>query len=154
MCVCVCVCMFFTGEGLFHTKQFSDGSRVSENSAQFSHYLPGEGLSPVRPSTSDTKHKPRLLPGHLNGYKLEVPVTSSLGLIHFLEWLTELTFLFFHFWPRLEACGFLVPQPGIEPGPWQRKLQVLTTGLPGNFSTQEFVWIGCGVSNRKEVLDD
>ena len=30
------------------------------------------------------------------------------------------------------ACGILVPQPGIEPGPLQWKRRVLTTGPPGN----------------------
>ena len=30
------------------------------------------------------------------------------------------------------ACEILVPPPGIEPRPHQRKRQVLTTGLPGN----------------------
>ena len=31
------------------------------------------------------------------------------------------------------ACRILVPWPGIEPGPWQWKCRVLTTGPPGNF---------------------
>ena len=30
------------------------------------------------------------------------------------------------------ACRILVPQPGIEPSPWQWKYWALTTGLPGN----------------------
>ena len=30
------------------------------------------------------------------------------------------------------ACGILVPWSGINSGPWQRKCQVLTTGLPRN----------------------
>ena len=41
--------------------------------------------------------------------------------------------LFLLFWPRHVACGFLVPQPGIEPvaTPLQWKHRVLTTGPPG-----------------------
>ena len=31
-----------------------------------------------------------------------------------------------------KACRLLVPQPGIEPGPWQQKHRVLTPGPPGN----------------------
>ena len=38
----------------------------------------------------------------------------------------------FFFWLCSRTCGILVPPPGIEPGPWQWKLRVLTTGLPGN----------------------
>ena len=38
----------------------------------------------------------------------------------------------FFFWPCHEACGVLVPQPEIEPWPWQWKCWVLTTGPPGN----------------------
>ena len=30
------------------------------------------------------------------------------------------------------AFRILVPQPGIEPGLWKWKLQILTPGLPGN----------------------
>ena len=30
------------------------------------------------------------------------------------------------------ACEILDPKAGIEPGPWQGKHGVLTTGLPGN----------------------
>ena len=41
-------------------------------------------------------------------------------------------FLFFFFWLHRAACRILVPRPGIEPGPPQRKCRVLTTGLPGN----------------------
>ena len=35
-------------------------------------------------------------------------------------------FIFFH----CTACGILVPRPGTEPGPWQWKCRVLTTGPP------------------------
>ena len=35
-------------------------------------------------------------------------------------------FLCGFFWPPCAACGILVPQPGIEPRPWQWKHQVLT----------------------------
>ena len=39
---------------------------------------------------------------------------------------------FFPLWPRCAACMILVPQPGIEGGPWQWKHRVLMTGPPGN----------------------
>ena len=35
-------------------------------------------------------------------------------------------------WPCHVAGRILAPWPGIEPRPWQRKHQILTTGLPGN----------------------
>ena len=37
-----------------------------------------------------------------------------------------------HHWPCHTACGILVPQPGIEPGPLQWKWRVRATGPPGN----------------------
>ena len=40
-------------------------------------------------------------------------------------------FFFFHFWPHLEACGILVPWPGMKPLPLQWKCSVLTTEPPG-----------------------
>ena len=46
---------------------------------------------------------------------------------------TSLSLSFFFFWPHPMACGFLVPQPGIEsrsnPDPLHWEYQVLTTGL-------------------------
>ena len=36
------------------------------------------------------------------------------------------------FWPHCMAGGILVPQPGIKPWSMAVKVQVLTTGLPGN----------------------
>ena len=51
------------------------------------------------------------------------PVTGGKHLTHIL-------FLFV--FGTVPACGILVPQPGIEPGPQQWKCWVLTTGLPGN----------------------
>ena len=42
-------------------------------------------------------------------------------------------FLFFLFWFVCTACRILAPTPETEPKPCQWKLQVLTTGLPGNF---------------------
>ena len=40
------------------------------------------------------------------------------------------------FWPRSMYCGILIPQPGIDLGPWgSENSRVLTTGLPG--SSQE-----------------
>lgn len=38
---------------------------------------------------------------------------------------------FFFFFLAAQACGSLVPSPGIESGPRQEKLTVLTTGPPG-----------------------
>ena len=40
--------------------------------------------------------------------------------------------IFFFFWLSCEACGILVPWPGIEPGPLAVKAQSLTTGRPRN----------------------
>ena len=40
---------------------------------------------------------------------------------------------FFFFWPRHVACGILVPQPGIEPGPSALKVQ-----SPNHWTTREF----------------
>ena len=39
---------------------------------------------------------------------------------------------FFFFQSCCAACEILVPGPGVEPGPWQWKHRVLTTGLPRN----------------------
>ena len=39
---------------------------------------------------------------------------------------------FFFFWLHHVACRILVPQPRMEPGPWQWKHRVLTTGPPWN----------------------
>ena len=39
--------------------------------------------------------------------------------------------IFFFFWLHHLACRILVPQPGIEPEPWQWKCWVLTPWLPG-----------------------
>ena len=82
-----------------HTsKPFSGASRVSENSAQFWHCLPGlesastgKGLHPTRPLQL---RMPTASPGSylrfwLTGYKLEAPMTPSSGLINLLEQLTE-----------------------------------------------------------------
>ena len=41
-------------------------------------------------------------------------------------------FYFFFFLPCCMACKTLVPWPGIEPGPWQRKCRVLITRPSGN----------------------
>ena len=40
-------------------------------------------------------------------------------------------FVFYCFWLCHEACGILVPWPGIEPAPSALKGKVLTTGPPG-----------------------
>ena len=46
--------------------------------------------------------------------------------------------LSFFFWPRLAACGILVPRPGIEPGPTAVKVW-----SPNDWPTREFpcLWI-------------
>ena len=38
---------------------------------------------------------------------------------------------FFFFWPHHIACGILVPQPGIDPGPQQWKHRTLTPDNQG-----------------------
>ena len=38
----------------------------------------------------------------------------------------------FFFWLHQEACGILVPWPGVEPGPSAMEGAGLTSGLPGN----------------------
>ena len=40
---------------------------------------------------------------------------------------------FFFFCPHSVACGTSVSQPGIEPGPWQWKHQMLAIRAPENF---------------------
>ena len=42
-------------------------------------------------------------------------------------------FYLFTFWPCLKACGILVPQPGIEPGPLAMKEQ-----SPNHWTAWEF----------------
>ena len=50
----------------------------------------------------------------------------------FIEFLTILLLCFFMFWFfGREACGILVPRPGIEPTPPALEGEVLTTGKPG-----------------------
>ena len=44
-----------------------------------------------------------------------------------------LGFFFFSFWPRSEACGILVPRPGIEPGPI-----ALKAPSPNHWTAREF----------------
>ena len=43
------------------------------------------------------------------------------------------TLFFFTVWLHCMACRILVPQPGTEYRPLVVKVQVLTTGQPGNF---------------------
>ena len=43
------------------------------------------------------------------------------------------------FCPYRAACRILVPQPGIEPGLWQWKHRILTTGPSGNFQLITFL---------------
>ena len=45
---------------------------------------------------------------------------SALAESDFVAWFNYSNFpLFFLFWPLCVACKSLVPQPGMEPGPWQ-----------------------------------
>lgn len=46
--------------------------------------------------------------------------------------LNQLSSVCFFFWPHCVDCEILVPQRGIELGPWQGKRGVLATGLLGN----------------------
>ena len=48
-------------------------------------------------------------------------------------------FIYLNVWLCHEACGILVPWPGIEPGPWQGKHQVLTTGPSENSQVMSFL---------------
>ena len=49
------------------------------------------------------------------------------------------------FWPRCVACAILVPWAGTEPGPWQWKHGLLTTGRPGNsLSSLSTSWFALG----------
>ena len=50
---------------------------------------------------------------------------------HFLFYLFLIYFLFF--WPHHEACGILVPQPGIEPGP-----STVRAWSPNHWTAREF----------------
>ena len=43
------------------------------------------------------------------------------------------------FCPYRATCRILVPQPGIEPGLWQWKHRILTTGPSGNFQLITFL---------------
>ena len=51
-----------------------------------------------------------------------------------LWWFSFVFFFFpsFIFWSHCVACRMSVPQPGIDPGPWQWKFLVLTVRPPGN----------------------
>ena len=47
----------------------------------------------------------------------------------------------FFFLPRCAAWSISVPQPGIEPGPWQWKPRILITRPPGNAPFHSFLWL-------------
>ena len=51
------------------------------------------------------------------------------------------TLLLFFLFSGREACGILVPQPGIEPAPLQ-KGEIGTTGPPGRFPKRQ---LGAGM---------
>ena len=44
-------------------------------------------------------------------------------------------FLLFFFWPHCEACGILVPRPGIEPGPSPSAVKAPS---PNHWTAMEF----------------
>ena len=56
----------------------------------------------------------------------------------------------FFFWLHQEACGILVPWPGVEPGPSAVEGAVLTSGLPGNSPQGTFLLakLICSVSAK------
>ena len=59
------------------------------------------------------------------------------------------------FWLHRVAYRILVPQPGIEPGPWQWKRQVLT-GQPGNSQMLlflNFLFFDCSVLMYRNTTD-
>ena len=68
------------------------------------------------------------------------PVSSSRKWGHMvflsIEWLLSVKcfcwFFKYFFWLCCMAYGILVPRSGIEPGQWQWKHRVRTTGPPGN----------------------
>ena len=61
------------------------------------------------------------------------PWTSTVSAEEYARgWKTQGDRLLLFFWPHRVACRILVPWPGNEPGPWQWKHRVLTTGLSGN----------------------
>ena len=65
------------------------------------------------------------VPAQLQGIKRIWNHRRATGLVEQETWS-----VFLLFWPHLTACGFLAPQPGIEPGPQQLKCSILTTGPP------------------------
>ena len=72
----------------------------------------------------------------------QIPNSTTSQLFEFEKVTEPQFFLFLLFvWPRWAACGIVVPQPGIEPGPQQWKRQVLTTRLPGNSHEPQFLKI-------------
>ena len=52
-----------------------------------------------------------------------------------------------------EACGILIPWPGIEPTPSALEGKVLTTGLPGKSPVRK-LWIGVLVTQLCPTLCD
>ena len=98
---CVCV-KLWQGWVATPPSNFSDTSCMPYNSTQFWRYVHRNSIRSHRlrgsvpqdchllPTTSDTNGKSRLLCFWPTSYRLEVPTTLSLGLINFLEQLTEL----------------------------------------------------------------
>ena len=57
----------------------------------------------------------------------------------FLEFVTVLLWIYVSVFLGLQACGILVPWPGIEPAPSALEGEVLTTGPPGKSLGSFFV---------------
>ena len=51
---------------------------------------------------------------------------SKISWVHVNNWLLKLRLSFFFFWLHLEACGILVPRPGMEPEPVPPIVEVWT----------------------------
>ena len=51
-----------------------------------------------------------------------------------------------------QLVGSLFPSQGPNPGPWQRKLRVLTTGLPGNSLDDYFLMIALKLNILGKIL--
>ena len=58
-------------------------------------------------------------------------------------------FCFVFFWPLRAACGILVPQPGIEPGPLAVKVR-----SPNHWTTREFPERWCFRSGSRDLARD
>lgn len=114
------------------TKQSSDTSQGFCNWTQFWRDLPGGSIgsrslraaSTRLPPTSDASGESRLSPVlRIHGCRLDVSMTSFLGSIHLLEWLTKLreTFYFLDSWFITKGCnsGAVGWKSCTGPGMWE-----------------------------------